>query len=383
MASETEPANTSSTKPSATNSAERTKWPVLLLALVPCLLSGWFALSPSNAPVLTISRERPPLLFATYLYHHGIDPIELNSTLESEFRFRNDGAEPVTIGKIERSCGCMSPRLSSKTIAPGEMGSIYVPIQTVNQKPGPHEYLLTVNYSDSKPHQTTLTIKATFPEKMVVVEPKALYMSQRSDKAVPFNVAISDFRDETLKVTGVETTAAFVAVDLKEENGGKILQTSHTSESAAARSEIKGEVAGGIPPGRHHVLVAARTDDPEFPVITVPMIVNGPAYPEGEMPTVGTSLVQLTASERPGARRSANVPVVIPASWEISHATTWPVELTATYSKPKKLTEQDKQLTVTINLEKLPPCRIDHGLVQLIANDGSHLITIKPDLLWP
>jgi hypothetical protein len=367
---------TNNTTPNAT-------W-LIAAALAPCLLAAWFTTRAAEMPALTITKDRPALLFGTYLYHHGDEPVSVDSVLESEFRFRNDGTEPVTIGTITRSCGCMAPRLSDTQIAPGEQGSIFVPIQTINQSPGPHEYTLTVEYSDPKPREVTLGIKATFPTKMVVVQPKALYLSQQSEKTIPFDVTINDFRDKKLNVTTVESTSEFVTADSVRPNAAKIIQTGfETQDVKAVRAKIHGTVSGSIPPGRHHALVAATTDDPDFAIVTVPMIINGPAYPQGTEPVVSPPMIQLTASHHPMAKRKASVQVVVPSDWEISHATAWPSEISVSYGEPRAFTETEVMIPVELELSKLPAHKILDGVVQLFANDGRNLVTIRTSLLWP
>ena len=219
------------------------------MGLLPCLGAGLFAVSPSELAPLTVTKSRPSLLFATYMYHHGEEPVELAAVLESEFPFVNKGDVPVTIGDVTTSCGCMRPQLSQKQVAPGEMGWLTVPIQTVNQSPGSHEYTLTVNYTDTSPRQTTLTIKAVFPEKMVVVQPQALYLSQRTSKPLPFKIAISDFRESPLQVTSVESTAPFVSAQVIAGTSSQIVQMSYEEGTPGFMAELRGEVAGGIPPG--------------------------------------------------------------------------------------------------------------------------------------
>ena len=356
---------------------------VVCIGLLPCLGAWLFATSPSNQAALTVTKSRPSLLFATYMFHHGEEAVELAAVLESEFPFVNEGDVPVTIGDITTSCGCMRPRLSQKQVAPGEMGWLTVPIQMVNQSPGQHEYTLTVNYMDTQPRQTTLTIKAAFPEKMVVVQPKSLYLSQRSAKSLPFSVSISDFRNTPLQVTSVESTAPFVSTEFSAGTSSRIVQTSHQEATPGTKSELRGVVAGDIPRGRHHVLVTAMTDDVDFPVVTIPIVINGPAFPPGEAPMTSPSQLKLMASDHPGTRRAAKFDLVCPSSWRISHASAWPSELAVTYGEPRPFSDQEQTLQVIVKLSALPPTGVTDGVVQLTANDGRDLVTVKVTFVRP
>lgn len=353
-------------------------------ALSPFLLAMVvFSMSPTQLPPLSITKSRPALLFATYMYHHGDEAVELEPVLESEFRFRNEGTQPVQITSIERSCGCMSPRYP-KEVAPGETASLYVPIQTINQTPGAHEYSLTVHYNDPVPRETTLTIKAIFPEKMVVVQPKAMYLSQKSEKSFPLPaVSISDYRDEPMKVSEVVSSATFITAEINRPAASGIVQTSFSSEKLGSTTQITGEVSGNIPPGRHHALIAAATDDPEFPFVVVPMIINGPAYANGEAPISSPSQLRFVASDHPSAQRTARVQLIVPASWEISHATSWPEQLAVEYSETNGSHAAEKMLLVDVSLTQLPAHKINDGIVQIYANGGKNLITTKVNFVWP
>lgn len=353
---------------------------LFFLAMAPTMAAAWFTNQNPDLPPLTVSKPQPSLVFATYLYHHGEEPVPLESTLESEFRFRNDGNATVTFGQIERSCGCMSPRLTQKSLEPGEIGSLIVPIQTLNQSPGMHEYSLNVHYSDPQPQMTTLTIKANFPEKMVVVQPTSLFISQRTDQAAPFDVSISDFRDKPLSVGSVQSSAWFVKVGLHEEHTATIVQTSFTSneeESPSSVTRIEGQVVGNIPPGRHHVILAADTDDSEFPLVTVPMMITGPAYPEGEAPVATPSQIQLVASDHPAAKRTSRVQVVMPTSWNVTHAEAWPQQLNVVYNDGVAVSDNQKAVALDIELATLPDSAVKEGVVQLFANEGRNLVTVR------
>ncbi len=384
-------ASDSKSQNSQSNAPEKTAagktWLFVVAALLPCAGSLYHSMSEPSHPSLAITRPARPLQFATYMYHHGDEPVKAGATLNTEFRFRNMGTTPVTIDQVERSCGCMTPQWT-KTVAPGEIGSLQVPLDMTRQTPGFHEYLLTVHYSDPKPHQTSLTIKAVFPEKMVIVQPRALFLSQRSDKPVDFKVAVSDYREDPLHVKSVSATADFVSAKIKRNTISDIIQAAHSIGEGDAtltgtKADIVGTVEGNIPAGRHHVLVTATTDDAEFPVVTVPMVVHGPAFPPGQEAKLNVEHVRLMASDHSNATRKSSVVLTAPTSWEISHAMAWPETLDVHY-EPIGNPVGTKQMTrISIELDELPASRTQHGVVQLFANDGKDLVTVNVTLVWP
>ena len=142
-------------------------------------------------------------------------------------------------------------------------------------------------------------------------------------------------------------------------------------------------MSGNIPPGRHHALIAAATDDPEFPFVVVPMIINGPAYANGEAPISSPSQLRFVASDHPNAQRTARVQLIVPASWEISHATSWPEQLAVEYKETNGSHAAEKMLLVDVSLTQLPAYNINDGIVQIYANGGKNLITTKVNFVWP
>lgn len=356
---------------------------LLCLAVVPCLACLLLKTSPDQLPTLEATKSRPSLLFATYLYHHGDAEIELKPTLESVFRFRNEGDKPVEITSTQSSCGCMSPTITPRVVLPGETGAIMVPIATVNQNPGPQEYTLNVRYNDPAPRETTLTIKAVLPEKMVTVSPPALFLSQKSSRSFPLpTLTVADYRTDPLNVREIYSTAPFIAAGIGD-SASKIQQVSATDELQENSTKIVGEVSGSIPPGRHHALIAATTDDPEYPVITVPMIVRGPEYKEGQAAIINPVQFRLVASDHPAAQNTARLQLMMPASWEISQVQTWPEQMEVQYSDPKDMSATEKLVVVDVSLAQLPPKNVKHGIIQLVANGGKNIVTAKATFVWP
>jgi len=354
-----------------------------MIALAPVVAAAAFTSLRSELPELTATADRPALLFATYLYHHGDQPVALQTTLESTFRFRNESDVPVEITSVERSCGCMSPSVVPRVVEPGGDGSINVPIATVNQSPGPHEYTLNVHYNDGKERETTLLIKAIFPEKMVTVEPPALFLSQKSDRSLPLPMLkVSDYRDEPLTVLDLYSTASFIDVRLAENTLSTVQQVSHESGHVAT-TIMEGEVAGSIPPGRHHAMITVSTDDEDYPTVCIPMIVRGPEYPVGQAPVVNPEQFRLHASLHPQAVRSKRLEIMVPKYWKISNAQTWPEVLSVRYQEGPEISENEKLIYVDVTLEDLPPANVKDGVIQLYANDGKNLITAKASFIWP
>jgi len=275
--------------------------------------------------------------------------------------FRNTGNEPIEIGDIERSCGCMTPELQKKQLAPGESGLLRVPVELDRQEPGFREFQLTVHYKDPQPKQETLLIKAVFPQPQVVVNPLALDITQKTDKPFPTAFRVIDHREKPLNVLNVESTTALVTPSIEDvENGGRT-------------TRVALNIAGGIPEGVHRVLVCAHTDDPARPRVLFPMRIKGR---ERRVPVVvEPSMVRMKA----GQPEPSSVRIALPVNWKMSHVDVFPEQLEVTWDEPT-LTDQGRLLDLSLKLTDVPQ-GIREGVVTVHANDGSEMISVRVEIV--
>ena len=73
------------------------------------------------------------------------------------FDFKNAGASPLVVNRVQASCGCTTPTWTKEPIEPGKKGSITVTYNP-SGRPGPFTKTITV-YSNASEEQTLLTIK--------------------------------------------------------------------------------------------------------------------------------------------------------------------------------------------------------------------------------
>lgn len=96
----------------------------------------------------------PTIDFETEVVDYGT--VEKGGDGVREFRFTNNGKEPLIITSARGSCGCTVPSWPKEPIAPGESGVIRVKYDT--QRPGPINKSVTVN-SNAKTPVKVLRIK--------------------------------------------------------------------------------------------------------------------------------------------------------------------------------------------------------------------------------
>ncbi len=81
----------------------------------------------------------------------------------AHFRFENKGAQPVTITRLQSSCGCTVPQLDKRVYEPGEGGEITA-IFTFGGRKGPQEKRIMVETEHRGVQRHSLVFKTLIPE---------------------------------------------------------------------------------------------------------------------------------------------------------------------------------------------------------------------------
>lgn len=95
---------------------------------------------------------------------HDYGTIKQGGNGECEFKFTNNGKEPLVITNCQGSCGCTVPQCPPEPILPGKTGIIKVKYDT--NRPGAIYKTVTVN-SNAKSGNVVLTIKGNVEVKPV------------------------------------------------------------------------------------------------------------------------------------------------------------------------------------------------------------------------
>lgn len=99
-----------------------------------------------NAPVLNFKEES---------YNFG--EITEGPQVTHEFKFTNDGKEPLVLSNVKASCGCTTPSWPKDPVLPGKEATILVTYNTQG-RPG--------NFNKS----ITITSNATTPSKVIYIK---------------------------------------------------------------------------------------------------------------------------------------------------------------------------------------------------------------------
>ena len=86
----------------------------------------------TTAPIFNFEKET-----------HSFGDIEEGPKVEYEFKFTNDGKEPLIISNVKASCGCTTPSWPKDPIMPGEEAAIKA-IYNTSKRMGPFNKSITI-----------------------------------------------------------------------------------------------------------------------------------------------------------------------------------------------------------------------------------------------
>ncbi|MCA8995587.1 MAG: DUF1573 domain-containing protein, partial [Planctomycetaceae bacterium] len=250
-----------------------------LLAVFPVLLSLWGTTRFVEArPVVG---ERTPATLTFFQHAVNLGEVPAVGTIPASFFFENQSNRPVRITALEPSCGCLTPQLRNekKEYSPGEQGQFTVAVHTANEKPGPKNYAVTVKYDDGAPREAVVRFRLAVPERKVTVQPSEVYFYQLTGQPDARDIQIEDHRGTRLNVRQAFIDSDQIQVSVGD---GKVLPNGVWSTSISLNAPAV------VRPGREIAILKVQTDDPEYGLIQVPVLIQG--RPEGIQQTAASVL---------------------------------------------------------------------------------------------
>ncbi len=354
-------------------------WFLAVLTILPCLTAAVCFSNDSSAPPLVVTTSRPALVFFEYLADFGPTAVAQQPTLTPMFYFRNNGKQTVNITDMMPSCGCLTPSISAKEIAPGAVEKLSLPIRLSNESSGPHEYLVTVHYTDPKPRQVTLTVKAVLPEKSLIVEPRVLMVMGATVPNQQHVVAISDFRPEKrqhpMKVTGISGSSSLFTAELAGQS----------NPDGGSRTSIAVQFRENPPQGRHRGFINVTTDDALFPMIQIPVVMgDNKRDPTDTVHASPETARMVLNANNPAESLGTVVTFDLPSRWKVTHCDTFPAEILAKYDSTPGQSSDRQTVSVQLSLTELPTAGIEKAVLTLNALDGDapEMVTVPVNLVW-
>lgn len=259
------------TPPERTGVFQQRRGLPFLVALLPAVLACGFQFAGTRPTRCAAAAVRSPLAFHQYLLNLG--PVEPLAVHFGTFRFTNTSSETIELRDLRTSCGCLTQQLVKKEFAPGEEGEFSLLIRTANQTPGPKQYLCTaVTGPVGRPDvqfETELSFRIELPERSVTLQPRALAFFQPGREVIENLVQVRDLRDRRLNVVRVTADSPFIEAEVVPATRPV---SDGFDEGIVAQIQVR---IGEVPSGRHSASVRIETDDPNFPVLKLPIQVTG------------------------------------------------------------------------------------------------------------
>jgi hypothetical protein len=178
-------------------------WPKLRFS---CCLSTGVILAGMMIFAGTLS-ARGELLWESSMQEFERTPSD--GAVEAHYRFKNLGSNPVTIVRINSSCGCTVAKTDKKTFQPGESGQISARFSFGNRK-GLQRKVITVGLSDGTEKQLGLNVSILEP---LTVRPGLLHW-RIGENATAKTVQLTAAKGVPLKIRSVSSSSPRVSAEL-------------------------------------------------------------------------------------------------------------------------------------------------------------------------
>lgn len=132
-----------------------------------------------------------------------------DGAVEARYSFKNVGSTPVTIVRIDSSCGCTVAQTDKKTYLPGESGEITARFSFGNRK-GVQRKVIDVRLADGTEKQLGLYVSILDP---LTVRPELL-LWQVGENATPKTVQLTPAKGVPLQIRSVSSSSPRVTAEL-------------------------------------------------------------------------------------------------------------------------------------------------------------------------
>jgi Protein of unknown function (DUF1573) len=163
--------------------------------------------------------------------------------VEAHFAFKNTGTEPVTVKRVQTSCGCTSARLDRNTFAPGEGSEIVVKF-TFGSRRGPQRKIITVATEDKK--EVALDLRVWIQEPLMIAP--ALVFWKVGDTAEEKSVELTVAPSQNMTVTGVKSSNPRVSATLVTLKPGEKYSVKVKPADTAQKEAAELTVQTNFPP---------------------------------------------------------------------------------------------------------------------------------------
>ena len=221
----------------------------LLLALALTVAAPGLAQTPRAVPVEPV-------------FDAGV--VVRGDQIEHTFAIKNEGQAPLTIRRVDPSCGCTVAKFD-ETIAPGERGRIHTVIDT-RTFGGPIAKSVTVYTNDASSPEIRLVVKANVRK---VVEAKPVYarfLTVVGEERKPSEHLVWSTQGPALEIEKVVSPFPFLAAEVAPASDEE-----KNSEGGERQWRLTLELGDDAPVGPLADFVEVHTNHPDMKVFKLPV----------------------------------------------------------------------------------------------------------------
>ena len=215
---------------------------------------------------------------------HEFGTVARSAKTEHRFAITNIYSQPLEVIAVRASCGCTTPIIEDKVIAPGQVGYILARFNTGTHT-GQKQATLTVTLGKPAHRELQLTVKG-YIRSDIVFNPGELNfgtVTEGESKMLEADLAYAGRSD--WQVLGVTANAPFIKPSIKEVSRG----------NGQVAYKISAELKGDAPAGPLNFQVVLQTNDNRLK--QVPIAVLGQVQSQLEVNPQMLSLKNLKAGE--------------------------------------------------------------------------------------
>jgi hypothetical protein len=182
--------------------------------------------------------------------------------VEFIFRFRNAGDEILELGKVHSSCGCTAALLSTRRIAPGDIGELNARFDSSNFRGEVHKSI-TLETNDPRHQQVIFGLEGKVRPELLVQPERVNWGRSVAGQQLEAVITILNQGEAPVNLQPPQTTNASLTAELSVRQlppGGQ------------AEVRVRGKLAAEMERLSGYVIIP--TDLPNVPQIRVPVSVR-------------------------------------------------------------------------------------------------------------
>jgi len=135
------------------------------------------------------------------------------AVVQKHLTLKNTGNQPLSVGRVDVSCGCTGTVLSHSDLAPGDTSSLLITFNSKNFT-GPVHKTVTVNSNSPEAPQTRIDFTATVIEEVSITPAQFFFKDAETGRKATATLTVKNGSDKPLALTGYRTQLAGFALKL-------------------------------------------------------------------------------------------------------------------------------------------------------------------------